>query len=184
MTGLAVTRDGGVIGAGHLDYIGSDGHGSAGIIRLSSRGTPVTSFGTRGPRRGRVHEERRRLCAVVPVRPHRRRTWTDHDHRRRLDEPWRGPAERAADRSRQARSDVRHRRPGEHTGFVRLQHDHVRRDDHARRCADRRGLGSARAAPRERSPGHTIFPWRRAADPTTTGRRRPGGRTRAAREPS
>ena len=48
VTGLAVTRDGGVIGAGHLDYIGSDGHGSAGIIRLSSRGTPVTGFGTRG----------------------------------------------------------------------------------------------------------------------------------------
>ncbi len=48
VTGLAVTRDGGVIGAGHLDYIGGDGHGSAGIIRLSSRGQPVTSFGTRG----------------------------------------------------------------------------------------------------------------------------------------
>jgi uncharacterized delta-60 repeat protein len=48
VTGLAVTRDGGVIGAGHLDYIGSDGHGSAGIIRLSSRGQPVTNFGTRG----------------------------------------------------------------------------------------------------------------------------------------
>ena len=48
MTGLAVTRDGGVIGAGHLDYIGSDGHGSAGIIRLSPRGRQVTSFGTRG----------------------------------------------------------------------------------------------------------------------------------------
>ena len=29
VTGLAVTRDGGVVGAGHLDYIGSDGHGSA-----------------------------------------------------------------------------------------------------------------------------------------------------------
>ena len=48
VTGLAVTRDGGVIGAGHLDYIGSDGHGSAGIIRLSPRGRQVTSFGTRG----------------------------------------------------------------------------------------------------------------------------------------
>jgi uncharacterized delta-60 repeat protein len=47
-TGLAVTSDGGVIGAGHLDYIGSDGHGSAGIFRLSSRGRPVTGFARQG----------------------------------------------------------------------------------------------------------------------------------------
>ena len=50
VTSLAVTSDGGVIGSGHLDYIGSDGHGSAGIIRLSSSGRLVPSFGNRGHR--------------------------------------------------------------------------------------------------------------------------------------
>ncbi len=47
-TSLSVTADGGVIGSGHLDYIGSDGHGSAGIFRLSARGQLATSFGRGG----------------------------------------------------------------------------------------------------------------------------------------
>ena len=46
--GLATTPGGGVIGLGHLDYIGSDGHGSAGVFRLSSRGQLVHGFGSGG----------------------------------------------------------------------------------------------------------------------------------------
>jgi uncharacterized delta-60 repeat protein len=50
---LAPTRDGGVIASGHIDYIGgtggaSGGHGSAGVFRLTRRGRPLRSFGTRG----------------------------------------------------------------------------------------------------------------------------------------
>ncbi len=45
---LAQAADGSVIGSGHLDYIGSDGHGSAGVFRLSARGQPVAGFGTAG----------------------------------------------------------------------------------------------------------------------------------------
>ncbi len=48
VSGLATTSDGGVIASGHLDYIGSDGHGSAGVFRLSSNGGLVRGFGTRG----------------------------------------------------------------------------------------------------------------------------------------
>lgn len=48
LTGLATTPSGGVIASGHIDYIGSDGHGSAGVFRLSSSGRPVRSFGTGG----------------------------------------------------------------------------------------------------------------------------------------
>ncbi len=46
--GLIPTSDGGVLGFGHLDYIGSDGHGSAGVFRLSSTGHLAPSFGTKG----------------------------------------------------------------------------------------------------------------------------------------
>ena len=45
---LAVTRGGQIIGSGHLDYIGGDGHGSAGVFRLDSSGRLVESFGTNG----------------------------------------------------------------------------------------------------------------------------------------
>jgi uncharacterized delta-60 repeat protein len=50
---LATTPDGGVIASGHIDYIGgtggaSGGHGSAGVFRLTPRGRPLRSFGTRG----------------------------------------------------------------------------------------------------------------------------------------
>jgi uncharacterized delta-60 repeat protein len=45
---LITTSDGGVIGFGHLDYIGSDGHGSAGIFRLSSEGRLAPGYGTGG----------------------------------------------------------------------------------------------------------------------------------------
>jgi uncharacterized delta-60 repeat protein len=46
--GLAITPGGEVVGFGHLDYIGSDGHGSAGIFKLSSNGQPAQGFGTGG----------------------------------------------------------------------------------------------------------------------------------------
>jgi hypothetical protein len=48
VTGLATTRDGGVIASAHLDYIGSDGHGSVGVIRLSTKGRLARNFGSRG----------------------------------------------------------------------------------------------------------------------------------------
>jgi uncharacterized delta-60 repeat protein len=48
VSGLATTSDGGVIASGHLDYIGSDGHGSAGVFRLSSNGRLVAGFGSGG----------------------------------------------------------------------------------------------------------------------------------------
>jgi uncharacterized delta-60 repeat protein len=46
--GLATTPGGEVIGFGHLDYIGSDGHGSAGVFRLSSNGRLAQDFGNGG----------------------------------------------------------------------------------------------------------------------------------------
>ena len=48
VTGLATTPSGGVVASGHIDYIGSDGHGSAGVFRLSRSGRPVRAFGTNG----------------------------------------------------------------------------------------------------------------------------------------
>lgn len=45
---LAVTRTGDVVGAGHIDYIGGDGHGSAGAFRLAPSGRPRKWFGTAG----------------------------------------------------------------------------------------------------------------------------------------
>jgi uncharacterized delta-60 repeat protein len=48
VSGLATTSDGGVIASGHLDYIGSDGHGSAGVFRLSANGRLVHGFGSGG----------------------------------------------------------------------------------------------------------------------------------------
>ena len=48
VSGLATTADGGVVASGHLDYIGSDGHGSAGVFRLSSIGRLVHGFGSGG----------------------------------------------------------------------------------------------------------------------------------------
>ena len=46
--GLVGTSEGGVIGSGHIDYIGSDGHGSAGIFRLSPSGRLLSAYGTGG----------------------------------------------------------------------------------------------------------------------------------------
>ena len=50
--GLAATADGGVIGAGHVDYIGGQpgqgGYGKAGIFRLSASGRLVRRFGDSG----------------------------------------------------------------------------------------------------------------------------------------
>jgi uncharacterized delta-60 repeat protein len=46
--GLATTPGGDVIGFGHLDYIGSDGHGSAGVFQLSSNGELAQAFGSGG----------------------------------------------------------------------------------------------------------------------------------------
>jgi uncharacterized delta-60 repeat protein len=48
VSGLANAPDGGVIASGHLDYIGSDGHGSAGVFRLAANGRPVRAFGGAG----------------------------------------------------------------------------------------------------------------------------------------
>jgi uncharacterized delta-60 repeat protein len=48
VSGLASAPDGGVVASGHLDYIGSDGHGSAGVFRLSPNGQPVPGFGSGG----------------------------------------------------------------------------------------------------------------------------------------
>lgn len=46
--GLVPTAGGGVIGFGHLDYIGSDGHGSAGVFRLTAGGRLAPGYGTGG----------------------------------------------------------------------------------------------------------------------------------------
>lgn len=46
--GVAPTADGGVVAFGHLDYIGGDGHGSAGVFQLTSAGQPDAGFGTGG----------------------------------------------------------------------------------------------------------------------------------------
>ena len=48
VTGLAVTPNGEIVGAGHIDYIGGDGHGSAGVFRLTSSGQLDPSYGTGG----------------------------------------------------------------------------------------------------------------------------------------
>ncbi len=48
VSGLATLSGGGVIGFGHVDYIGGDGHGSAGVFRLSANGRLVRSFGSGG----------------------------------------------------------------------------------------------------------------------------------------
>ena len=45
---LRATPEDGVIGMGHLDYIGGDGHGSAGIFELDEGGDPVAAFGGEG----------------------------------------------------------------------------------------------------------------------------------------
>ena len=46
--GVAPTAEGGVVAFGHLDYIGGDGHGSAGVFELTSDGQPDAGFGTGG----------------------------------------------------------------------------------------------------------------------------------------
>jgi hypothetical protein len=43
-----VGRDGSVTGSGHIDYIGTDGHGSVGVFRLTSRGSFARGFGRGG----------------------------------------------------------------------------------------------------------------------------------------
>lgn len=48
VSGLVTTPGGGIVAAGHLDYIGGDGHGSAGLFALTSTGQPQTGFGTSG----------------------------------------------------------------------------------------------------------------------------------------
>ena len=45
---LTTTPAGEIIGLGHLDYIGSDGHGSAGVFQLTSGGRPAQHFGSGG----------------------------------------------------------------------------------------------------------------------------------------
>ncbi len=48
VSGLVTTPGGGLVAVGHLDYIGGDGHGSAGLFALTSAGQPQTGFGTAG----------------------------------------------------------------------------------------------------------------------------------------
>jgi uncharacterized delta-60 repeat protein len=48
VSGLATAPHRGVVASGHIDYIGSDGHGSAGVFRLSARGRLVRDFGSGG----------------------------------------------------------------------------------------------------------------------------------------
>jgi uncharacterized delta-60 repeat protein len=48
VSGLAITHGGNIVGSGHLDYIGTDGHGSAGVFSLSSGGRLVPGYGTNG----------------------------------------------------------------------------------------------------------------------------------------
>lgn len=48
VSGLATTPGGGVVAVGHLDYIGGDGHGSAGVFALTAAGQPQTAFATAG----------------------------------------------------------------------------------------------------------------------------------------
>ena len=52
VTSLAVAADGGIVGSGHVDYIGGRqgqaGYGKAGIFRLSASGRLVRSFGQQG----------------------------------------------------------------------------------------------------------------------------------------
>ena len=54
VTSLAVASDGGVVASSHIDYIGGDGHGSAGVWSCRRRAArPGVRDGR--PRRGRVH---------------------------------------------------------------------------------------------------------------------------------
>jgi uncharacterized delta-60 repeat protein len=48
VVGLTTTSAGNIVGLGHLDYIGSDGHGSAGVFQLTSGGRPAQGFGSGG----------------------------------------------------------------------------------------------------------------------------------------
>ena len=48
VTGLAATPNGKIVGSGHIDYIGGDGHGSAGVFRLTSSGQLDPGYGTGG----------------------------------------------------------------------------------------------------------------------------------------
>src|SRR3954447_15637844 len=48
VTGLAATANGTIVGAGHIDYIGGDGHGSAGVFRLTAGGHLDPGYGTAG----------------------------------------------------------------------------------------------------------------------------------------
>ena len=92
---LVPTADGGVIAAGHIDYIGgtgggTGGHGAAGVFRLTRGGRMARGFGSGWPRADHDlrHEPRSRV--VVPVRHVRRRTRPDHRDRR-----WRHSPKRA-----------------------------------------------------------------------------------------
>ena len=45
---MAATPNGKIVGSGHIDYIGGDGHGSAGVFRLTSSGQLDPGYGTGG----------------------------------------------------------------------------------------------------------------------------------------
>lgn len=48
LSNLEATANGTFTGSGHLDYIGGDGHGSAGVFRLTADGQLDPTFGTAG----------------------------------------------------------------------------------------------------------------------------------------
>ena len=50
VSGLVIGRSGGITASGHLDAIGGDGHGSAGVFRVDGSGRSVRSFGNGGHR--------------------------------------------------------------------------------------------------------------------------------------
>ena len=80
---IVPTPDGGLVAFGHLDYIGSDGHGSAGIFRLDSSGQPVQRFGTGGHAEVDFELSTGRTRLLVPLRDDGRRLREDHRDRRR-----------------------------------------------------------------------------------------------------
>ena len=73
VSGIVIGRGGGVTASGHLDAIGGDGHGSAGVFRVDDKGRAVRSFGTAGHRVVAFRSAAGALtswfpCALVPAR--------------------------------------------------------------------------------------------------------------------
>ena len=76
-----MTPNGEIVGAGHIDYIGGDGHGSAGVFRLTFSGQLDPSYGTGGGVETACHEPGPIVRVVVPVRDGAGRPRPGHGHR-------------------------------------------------------------------------------------------------------